>query len=627
MAGIPYYSIVPCCSSSGTALDFFNFVGGDALPNGTYAYTGPTITNNGLTFTSGYCYAITIEGFILSDYPDAPTVSSFTLAADCSDILCYDCESPILQYYTLNDCCTGEPIEYPFDYELQGVIYLLFNGNCFETACPIDLIGLTITEIVNEAGINLTGCLELTEILESEIPIGAIQYPYESLFQEVVTVLTCQDCVQCSDICYILTDCENLLDPIYTLSSGVSPFVGGVNSIIINGYTNCWTVAVSEDTCDCAINVVVTQNFTNCELCLGYTSYKLTDCNNSANIMYTSTDLSEYVGQVIEQDCPGCWFVEEFNLQPPTNVPIVVSNAFDSCIDCQTVYWILEDCDGIEDPIITTTDLSLYNNQFITLEWCPTICWEVSSTREHNNATIIILKDNYQSCIECQLDILPCQCSTIVNNTLTAIAIPYYDCFNELVYTDLVQPNKRSKKVCLKKWNNIGSDELYFGDCTLGTSRDFICPPVVYPKRTVRPGYNTPTCTIDHYEKIVCSFANAMYSNTLEKRYGITSCCPEDREKWELKYELVEFASLAQDNPLPPPTPPLVVCHSYTIIIMTFENSSFNYINCLNEEVSQNLPAVKGSYQINVCGIAGQTILQPINVNSFIVTETNTICT
>ena len=111
--------------------------------------------------------------------------------------------------------------------------------------------------------------------------------------------------------------------------------------------------------------------------------------------MYTSTDLSLYVGQVVEQDCPGCWFVEEFNLQPPTDVLIVVSNAFDSCIECQNIYWILEDCDGVEDPIITTTDLSLYNNQVITLEWCPTICWEVSSTREHNNATIIILKETF----------------------------------------------------------------------------------------------------------------------------------------------------------------------------------------------------------------------------------------
>ena len=434
-------------------------------------------------------------------------------------------------YYILTPCCVQPGVDQLFFIVGNNPLPTVPGTYQFNGLADFDLVRGACYSVTEALGVNLT-------------------YEYFPDNTEFIYLTDgCNDSLcLCADVCYVLTDCENLLDPIYTMSNGVSPFVGGVNSIIINGYTNCWTVAVSEGTCDCAIDVVVTQNFTNCELCLGYTSYKLTDCSNSANIMYTSTDLSLYVGQVVEQDCPGCWLVEEFNLQPPTNVPIVVTNTFDTCVQCQNIYWILEDCAEIEQSIITTTDLSAYNNQVITLEWCPTICWQVSSTRQHTNSTIVILKDNYQTCIECELDILPCQCSTILNNTLTAIVIPYYNCENTLVYTELVQPNKRSKKVCLKKWDTIGSDELYFGDCTLDIDRDFICPPVVYPKRTVRPGYNTPTCTIDHYEKIVCNFASAMYSNTLEKRYGITSCCPEDREKWEIQYELVEFASLVDPD-------------------------------------------------------------------------------
>jgi hypothetical protein len=548
MAGIPYYNIVPCCSSSGTALDFFNFMFGDALPNGTYVYTGPTITSNGLTFTSGYCYAINGVSISLLDYPDAPGVSSFTLAADCSDILCYDCESPILQYYTINDCCTGEPVEYPLDYELQGVIYLVFNGNCFKTACPDDLIGLTITEILNEAGINLTGCLELTEIPESEIPIGAITTGYENVFEEVVTVLTCQDCVQCSDVCYILTDCEDVLDPIYTLSSGVSPFVGGVNSIIINGYTNCWTVAVSEDTCDCAINVVVTQNFTNCELCLGYTSYKLTDCNNAAIIKYTTDDLSTYVGKVVELDCGGCWTVELINIIPPSDVPITILYTYDTCDSCNQEYWRLIDCAEVEKDIITITDLSVYDGQVITLTWCPTICWTVESTRVATDATIVFVDGEYETCQDCITAVNPCLCSTV---TAPGIAKPaaygYIDCDGNQQFTDILFPGQTSEKVCARTWSTENLNITYYGPCEEFVSRTetiYSCPVVPLPKRSVTPGYNTPACTVEYFDKVSCNFANVMYSIALEERYGITSCCAEDLEKWEIKYELLMMAAM-----------------------------------------------------------------------------------
>jgi hypothetical protein len=604
---------------------------------------------------------------------------------------------PCNSYYTLNDCCTGQPAEYPIDFELQGVIYLLFNGNCLETACPDDLIGLIITEISNEAGINLTGCLELTEIPESEIPIDASTYPYENVFVEVVTVLTCQDCVQCSDICYILTDCENLLDPIYTLSSRVSPFVGGVNSIIINGYTNCWTVAVSEDTCDCAINVVVTQNFTNCELCLGYTSYKLTDCNNSANIMYTSTDLSEYVGQVIEQDCPGCWFVEEFFLQPLSDTAIIVTNVFDNCTTCGYTYYRLFDCAGVAEDIITTTDLSLLLNDIITLDWCPETCWQIEVTREHINATTVFIKDTYAACSQCFIDVLPCTCQTaklvdpcvgyiltlpanagtisyiecdgaVITNTYTN-AFPFtlefcgqsgqtfmspiitqidlsvecnflswIDCENRKISSaDPVFNNSISPKMCIKQWSM--PEGLYeyttYGDC-IDNNRVFECPVVPKLTRAVRPGYNTPTCTISHYEKIACSFADAMYSNALEKRYGITSCCPEDREKWEVKWELTELATLVQatpsiapEPPFPPfPPPPVLKCVKYNISIFAPLGAAIYYLDCNSEVAVLVIPASKIKIIPPICGIEGQTTstIYAIGGLNFSFTETAILC-
>jgi hypothetical protein len=343
--------------------------------------------------------------------------------------------------------------------------------------------------------------------------------------------------------------------------------------------------------------------------------------------MYTSTDLSLYVGQVIEQDCPGCWFVEEFFLQPPSNTAIVVNNTFVNCATCEQTYYLLTDCAEIESNIITTTDLSINVGGVITLDWCPETCWEVSETREHTNSTVVFLKDKYVTCEECLIDVLPCTCqtATLINPCVFyKITVPitfegpitYIDCDGKIIIVEIpvhedpinisfcgpqnqqfgipytvtdnancnrlswidcngdeqisrsgMLLNEISPKTCVKKWLMPEGQYEYiiYGDCT-NVDNIFNCPIVPEIVRTVRPGYNTPTCTIDHYERIACSFADAMYSNALEKRYGITSCCPEDREKWELKYEIIEFAALVDPNyictpvstccdPLPSPSP------------------------------------------------------------------------
>jgi hypothetical protein len=68
----------------------------------------------------------------------------------------------------------------------------------------------------------------------------------------------------------------------------------------------------------------------------------------------------------------------------------------------------------------------------------------------------------------------------------------------------------------------------YFGECKQG-----VCPqPVFKNNRTVRPGYNTPICTPEKYDMITCKFADVLYKIALEKRYGITNCCPDEVEIW-----------------------------------------------------------------------------------------------
>ena len=66
--------------------------------------------------------------------------------------------------------------------------------------------------------------------------------------------------------------------------------------------------------------------------------------------------------------------------------------------------------------------------------------------------------------------------------------------------------------------------------------------------RKVRPGYNTPICSADKYDKITCNAADIMYKKVLELRYGISDCCPEENEKWLIKKELIELQALTDPN-------------------------------------------------------------------------------
>ena len=82
-----------------------------------------------------------------------------------------------------------------------------------------------------------------------------------------------------------------------------------------------------------------------------------------------------------------------------------------------------------------------------------------------------------------------------------------------------------------------------FGNCING-----VCPPIVYPKQSLKPGYNTPACEIWKYEQISCMAAEALYKQVLELRYGITNCCPEDDQKYLIQKELIDLQALVNPD-------------------------------------------------------------------------------
>jgi hypothetical protein len=358
-----------------------------------------------------------------------------------------------------------------------------------------------------------------------------------------LTIITHGDCVDgmCPSQCYELVDCDGLLDPIYTTAQSLSPYVALDQVVIIDGYTNCWIVNDVVD-CDCAIDVVVVQTFVDCPTCKAGPNYILTNCDDLGTIIYTSDDLSGYVGQVVElsPDCPGCWIIDVYPNPIPSDVPITISQAYDDCEACKRTYYLLEDCTNTEANIITFTDLSDYIGQIITLEWCPTTCWQVSVSLTSTGAGLLgNIQDEFDLCIDC-LTSFPCICSRIKNHDSVAHNYDYLDC-NGVVQTISLVSGERSERICMAHWlSSYPTDYVeYFGNCTNGE-----CPPQIYPKRSVRPGYATPICSTEKYEKITCKSAEVLYKSVLELRYGISNCCPEEDNKWLIKKELIDLEAL-----------------------------------------------------------------------------------
>lgn len=354
---------------------------------------------------------------------------------------------------------------------------------------------------------------------------------------------------ECPDPCYELVDCDGIQDPIHTTKESLGQYAIIGQVVIIEGYPDtCWIVNTAVD-CECAIDVVVLQSYADCPTCKNPSKYKLINCADSGTIVYTSSDLSAYVGQVIIRgECPGCWLVEEIE-DIPSDVIVTVTVAYIDCVECAREYYQLVDCTGLMAPIITYTDLSAYIGSVIKLKYCPETCWTVNITQVATNAGIVIPETEYTDCPEC-LRTLPCICTTVRNDSDIALDYRYYDC-DITVQQFTLQPGETSPKFCIRAWSIYFPDTDYIvqhGDCTHVAQDPWECPPEVYPRRSVQPGYNTPACTADKYEKISCKSAEVYYNQVLYLRYGISSCCLEDTDKWLIKKELIDMDALRDPN-------------------------------------------------------------------------------
>jgi len=88
--------------------------------------------------------------------------------------------------------------------------------------------------------------------------------------------------------------------------------------------------------------------------------------------------------------------------EPLVSTPVTVQEIFIDCQDCLGVCYELIDCEGLLSPIQTSTDLSAYVGQVITLLTCPDTCWSVFEMPACPPITVeVYLKDSFTDCVTC----------------------------------------------------------------------------------------------------------------------------------------------------------------------------------------------------------------------------------
>jgi hypothetical protein len=588
------YLIIPCDGSPtfiSSNITLANYV------DGFHTVISPSYT--------GCAYIIELVGITCEDAEDAYVDP--LLPCEC-DLLCYyvsnsngflyvDINNESQQVSSLDAkpyvriCSKIYPIV-----ENSSVDYEIINiGPCEDGECPVDCFKLTNCEtdeviytlsqalipyvygsnnVVNI--LNREGCWTASVLDEGEIcdcPIDIIV---------TASYATCEDCIPV--VSYKLTSCINN-DVIYTLDD-LEIYVGQTVKLDCG----CYNVHQLDIIPPNPQSVVVEDVFIDCIECLR-TYWILIDCNGVSEAIYTYTDLTLYENKVIKiEGCDTCWKVEstDDHINPIT---VTLVSSFDECIDCKTdlpclcskmtnvsdlpVDYAYLDCE--HNLVDISLDPGVSTDKICAIQWykkyCNCFILEITINTPGEEEIIIFSVTNtgellngypvYSVCdgplctslffngtnwvITDDLDrivyILQTQTSgscplgiwvgangvpipdtiieTYAEDGIQCLDIPF--AYVDLFYTDYVE---------------------YFGECKEG-----VCPPPVFKNnRSVRPGYNTPNCNPDEYDKITCRFSQVMYKVVLEKRYGITNCCLDEDEKWLLKKELIDLQALKDPN-------------------------------------------------------------------------------
>jgi hypothetical protein len=180
--------------------------------------------------------------------------------------------------------------------------------------------------------------------------------------------------------------------------------------------------------------------------------------------------------------------------------------SYEDCDECNKICWRVINCEDPQDFLCISSDsmnLTIYNNKVISYldpNDNTTKCGTVEQT---------LCRNLTQQC-----DLVP-------------LVITIIDCFDDCETCLFVPP--------LEEYD--------------------------FSQRSVHPGYNTPACSTEVWDKTKCKWSESLYQQMATNRYGIEFCCDPADQKWHIKNELIELAAIYDESVCAYIAPP-VVCEN-----------------------------------------------------------------
>lgn len=400
---------------------------------------------------------------------------------------------------------------------------------------------------------------------------------------DLATTLVYDDCATCSPLCYLLTDC---LDPENTLtvSGDLAAYIGGV--VTIQGCrTICWTVQLADSCVDSVPSPPIIDFFPSIgtgNLCSYTVPEHVTDNLVSVdvtingvlhNIIYTTI-----VQLFIDINALGLGI---FFATDVLEITVAGTNAYgDIC-------YHYEDPDN--DFCVTPVCAQTYTNE----------CTYDSFIPGDQNCTVQITIDgvvytsptsNYASLSwigwlnSLNLGLFGVTLIATGPNTYTLYV------FGAHIYSDLTIVLKSGNLILTKICSSV-TDTSTACEACLPPVPDPI--PFVLHQRKVKPGYNTPGCSPEYTENILCNYSEALYDEMVKTRYGITICCDKDKnlDYWDIKRQLLELKVLYNTTGCQLQFP----CYSYDLVNLDpLNDTSFTYIDCVSNTIVVTLTNTQG---------------------------------